>query len=163
MSKPVTSLDERVVLSIFRASSLLAKAGNRLAGSLGLSQQQWVVLAAIARGGPEGLPLSALGRNLLVTKANITGMVDRLERDGYVAREAHPTDRRITRARLTPKGRRFLAQVAPLQRAWSGRAFGGFSGAEKTTLLGLIDRCIQCVPEADSPKGGRTWRVSRPS
>ena len=142
---------ERIVLSIFRASARLARAGNRLAGALGLTQQQWVLLAAIGRGGPEGLPLSALGRNLLVTKANITGMVDRLERDGYVTREAHPTDRRVTRARLTPKGRRFLAQVAPLQEAWGERTFAPFSAREKEMFLSLIDRCIQSVDAAEAP------------
>ena len=140
---------ERIVLAIFRASAQLARAGNRLAGALGLTQQQWVVLAAIGRGGPEGLPLSALGRNLLVTKANITGMVDRLERDGYVTREDHPTDRRVTRARLTLKGRRFLTQVAPLQEAWGARAFARFSVREKEALLALIDRCIQTVQDTE--------------
>ena len=150
MSKLNTSPDERIVLSVFRAAGLLAKAGNRLAASLGLTQQQWVLLAAIGRGGAEGLPLSALGRNLLVTKANITGMVDRLERDGHGTREAHPTDRRVTRARLTPKGRRFLAQVAPLQEEWGERAFKPFSRAEKETLLSLIDRCIQSVHETEA-------------
>ncbi len=143
---------ERIVLAVFRASAQLARAGNRLAGARGLTQQQWVVLASIARGEAksEGLPLSALGRNLLVTKANITGMVDRLERDGYVTREDHPTDRRVTRARLTPKGRRFLAQVAPLQEAWGERAFARFSAREKETLLALIDRCIQSVQETEA-------------
>ena len=141
---------ERIVLSVFRASAQLARAGNRLAGALGLTQQQWVLLASIARGGPEGLPLSALGRNLLVTKANITGMVDRLERDGYVTREAHPTDRRVTRARLTAKGRRFLTQVAPLQEKWGERAFAAFSVREKESLLSLIDRCIQSVQQCET-------------
>lgn len=141
---------ERIVLSVFRASARLAKAGNRLAGTQGLTQQQWVLLAAIARGKSEGLPLSALGRNLLVTKANITGMVDRLERDGYVAREAHPTDRRVTRACLTAKGRGFLARVGPLQEEWGERAFGSFSRAEKETLLTLIDRLSQSVHETEA-------------
>ena len=140
MSPSLPSLDERIVLAVFRAASLLAKAGNRLAGSLGLSQQQWVLLASIARGGKEGVPLSTLGRNLLVTKANITGMVDRLERDGYVAREAHPSDRRVTRARLTPKGQRFLAEVSPLQDAWCGRTYRGFSRPEKETFLKLLEK-----------------------
>ncbi len=150
MNQKPLLLEEHIVLAVFRASARLARAGNRLAGALGLTQQQWVVLAAIGRGGPEGLPLSALGRNLLVTKANITGMVDRLERDGYVTREAHPTDRRVTHARLTTKGRRFLAQIAPLQKAWCSRAFGAFSRAEKAGLLTLIDRCAQSVHDTEA-------------
>ncbi len=142
-------LEDRIVVGVFRAASLLARAGNRLAGGLGLTQQQWVLLAALGRGGPEGLPLSALGRNLLVTKANITGMVDRLERDGYVARAAHPSDRRVTRARLTPKGRRFLKAVVPLQAAWSARAFRPLRGREKRELMRLLDKHLDALKEAE--------------
>ena len=150
MSTPPPSLDERLVLDVFRASSLLAKAGNRLAGSLGLTQQQWVCLAAVARGGKEGLPLSALGRSLLVTKANITGMVDRLERDGYVTREAHPSDRRVTRARLTAKGRGFLDRMGPLQDAWTRSAFGRFRRAEKEALVRLLEKHMESVKATET-------------
>ena len=138
-------LDARIVVEIFRAANLLAKAGNRLAGALGLTQQQWVLLAAIARGKREGLPLSVLGRNLLVTKANITGMVDRLERDGYVAREAHPSDRRVTRARLTPRGRSFLAAIAPRQAAWSAR-----NVSARSPRISQITRRLQRRPSRSS-------------
>ena len=144
------SLDERLVLDVFRASSLLAKAGNRLAGSLGLTQQQWVCLAAIARGGREGLPLSQLGKSLLVTKANVTGMVDRLERDGYVSREAHPSDRRVTRARLTAKGRQFLDRIAPLECAWTERAFGAFRRSEKEDLVRLLEKHMRSVKATET-------------
>ena len=160
MSSPLPSLDERIVLTVFRAANLLAKAGNRLAGSLGLTQQQWVLLAAIARGGREGVPLSTLGRNLLVTKANITGLVDRLERGGYVARAAHPSDRRVTRARLTPRGQRFLAGVAPLQDAWSAGAFRAFGRAEKATLLGLLEKHLHAIKETEIQAPGRPRKIA---
>ena len=150
MSTSAPSLDERLVLDVFRASSLLAKAGNRLAGSLGLTQQQWVLLAAIARGGREGLPLSQLGRSLLVTKANITGMVDRLERDGYVTREDHPGDRRVTRARLTVRGRGFLDRMGPLQDDWTQRAFGKFRRTEKEALLSLLEKHMESVKATET-------------
>ena len=52
----------------------------------------------------KGLPLSELAGRLLVTGGNITGIIDRLERDGYVYRERDKKDRRIVRALLTEKG-----------------------------------------------------------
>ena len=156
---PPDSLEARIVVATFRSASLLAKAGNRLAGSLGLTQQQWVLLAAIARGGREGVPLSALGRNLLVTKANITGMVDRLERDGYVARVPDPSDRRVTRAHLTPKGQRFLAEIRPRQSAWGDRTYRGFGRSEKKSLLELLEKQFNALnPEEETP-----WPASRPT
>ena len=52
----------------------------------------------------KGLPLSELAERLLVTGGNITGIIDRLERDGYVYRERDKKDRRVVRALLTEKG-----------------------------------------------------------
>jgi len=52
----------------------------------------------------KGLPLSELAERLLVTGGNITGIIDRLERDGYVYRERDKKDRRVVRALLTDKG-----------------------------------------------------------
>ena len=52
----------------------------------------------------KGLPLSELAERLLVTGGNITGIIDRLERNGYVYRERDKKDRRIVRALLTEKG-----------------------------------------------------------
>lgn len=161
---PDASLDERIVVGVLRCASLLAKAGNRLALRLGLSQQQWVLLAAIARGHEDGVPLSELGRNLLVTKANITGMVDRLERDGYVTRNARAGDRRVCCARLTAKGRRFLREISPLQGAWTAEAFRGFSRAEKARFLALLDKQIKSAAETEKTTERRpAWPASRPT
>jgi hypothetical protein len=63
-------LPERIVVGIFRLSSLLTRTGNRLAGTLDLTQQKWVLLAALDKHGE--CVLSQLGQSLLVTKANIT-------------------------------------------------------------------------------------------
>ena len=54
----------------------------------------------------DGQTLAALSRRMLVTAGNLTGLVDRAERDGVVERRADPSDRRLSRVFLTPKGRR---------------------------------------------------------
>src|SRR3954470_19155236 len=43
-----------------------------------------------------------------VTRATMTGLIDTLERDGFVKREPDPNDRRMMSVRLTPEGDRFL-------------------------------------------------------
>ena len=44
--------------------------------------------------------------------ASVTNAVDRLEHDKLVMRVAHPTDGRMTLARITPKGRRLVAKAS---------------------------------------------------
>ena len=57
------------------------------------------------------LPLSVLADRLHCGRSNITSMVDRLERDGWVKREADPKDRRMSVAAMTPEGRGALDQA----------------------------------------------------
>ena len=69
------------------------------------------VLAALDRE-RDGLKMSELSRRLLVSNGNITGIVDRLVRDGLVARVPIDGDRRAMRARLTARGADVFADMA---------------------------------------------------
>jgi MarR family 2-MHQ and catechol resistance regulon transcriptional repressor len=85
-------------------------------------------------------PLSELGDHLVVTRANITGLIDGLVRDGFVRRIDHPQDRRMVLAQLTDKGRKFLSWFAPQHHANLKKFLGCLSRAEKRQLVGLLDR-----------------------
>ncbi len=54
-----------------------------------------------------------LGRKLLVSGANVTGMVDKLEKKKLVVRTKHADDRRKWIIRLTPKGDDLLTRILP--------------------------------------------------
>src|SRR5262245_42635697 len=67
-----------------------------------LSLQQLTVLSLVRT---EGLGLAELARRCMVAPTVITGIVDRLERQGLIRREADPRDRRVNRLVLTEAGR----------------------------------------------------------
>lgn len=67
----------------------------------GLSTQRLRILSSLHERGPR--IMSDLKEELGVTATNITALVDALERDGLVARRAHPSDRRATVLELTSK------------------------------------------------------------
>ncbi len=60
------------------------------------------VLAVLYRDGP--LPMNMIGEHLRVTKGNITFLVDKLEKDGFIKRERSVNDRRKINIELTKKG-----------------------------------------------------------
>lgn len=78
----------------------------------GLTLPQFDVIAQLHRE-LDGLTQVELTRRLLVTSANLTGIISRLESQGLVRREPHQRDRRAVRLRLTKKGERFAASVIP--------------------------------------------------
>jgi DNA-binding MarR family transcriptional regulator len=63
---------------------------------------------------PDGrLTMKQLSASLLLSKSGITRLVDRMEREALIVRDACPSDRRIVYAKLTPKGAALFEQVAP--------------------------------------------------
>ena len=64
----------------------------------------------------EGMTPGELTRALLVTAGNVTGIVDRLVREGLAERRPLPGDRRTRLVRLTPRGRRTMERAIPRHR-----------------------------------------------
>lgn len=69
-----------------------------------LTATQWVVLAQLAEQPASGAMTGNIARSLHVTPAVVTGMIDLLERGGYVRREADAEDRRVVRVVITKSG-----------------------------------------------------------
>jgi DNA-binding MarR family transcriptional regulator len=85
------------------------------------------------------LPMTELAAILACDNSNVTGLVDRLETRGLVARHANPEDRRVKHVVLTDAGARLRAQL--LERV--GRPPAGFARlapAEQRQLRDLLRR-----------------------
>ncbi|WNG26513.1 MarR family transcriptional regulator [Cystobacter fuscus] len=127
---------------------------NQLSGELSL--RQLTMLYAIQQGisSPK-----LLARRLLVTPAVITGLLDRLERRGYVRREPEPDDRRRLRMVLTEAG---LAVSQQVRRALTGDLAAQFASASPAELkelgraLELLERALGALEQhmPSPPEGG---------
>lgn len=90
---------------------------RRLRAEFGATLPQFDLLAQLDREA-EGLRLGELSRRTMVTNGNVTGLVERLEADGLVERETPDGDRRVTVARLTPRGKARFADMAAAHEGW---------------------------------------------
>ena len=108
--------------------------------AVGLSGAKLAALTALSQAG-ESLPLSQLAERLSCVKSNITQLVDRLEADGFVARQADPGDRRSRLATLTAAGRKAAKEGARVLETAERDVFSRLSRHEVEqlrTLLGKI-------------------------
>jgi DNA-binding MarR family transcriptional regulator len=80
---------------------------------------------------PEGLKMNELSRRMMVTGGNVTGITDQLEKEGLVARDTDPNDRRSISVCLTPAGRKAFDAMAVAHEQWVVEMFGGLSLDEK--------------------------------
>ncbi len=101
-----------------------AEIRRRLRERFGISLSRFDYLAQLHRR-KEGLMMRELSRCLMVTGGNVTALTDELERDGLVARESSPTDRRSWIVRLTPEGRKSFEAMAREHEQWILELFEG--------------------------------------
>jgi DNA-binding MarR family transcriptional regulator len=78
-----------------------------------------------------------------VTRATMTGLIDTLERDGYVKREPDPDDRRMMSVRLTPAGEHFLHEFLPGHFQAIASLLSPLSESERKTLVRLLGKIQQ--------------------
>lgn len=102
---------------------------------------------------PQGLKMGELSKRMMVTGGNVTGITDLLETEGLVERVAEPGDRRATRVKLTPAGRRSFAAMAAEHERWIVESFGALTGREMATMAGLLARLkthVRSLEERDA-------------
>ena len=104
-------LDHQALLDIIRTSAVLFKLSDRFFTRRGVTVAQFNVLMTINEVGEEGLSQRELSERLLVHKTNMTGLIDRLEKKGFVERKTRPGDRRCLRIVLGPNGIKVLEKV----------------------------------------------------
>ena len=84
--------------------------------------------------------MSEISRFLMVSNGNVTGIVDRLVADGFVARAQRNGDRRTSFVSLTRKGRATFAEMASAHEIWIDELLGSISAREAEQLWPSSDR-----------------------
>ncbi len=97
------------------------------------------VMAALWRR-RDGVTMSELSRMLLVSNGNATTVVDRLEKDGFVARRQSETDRRTVFVALTEAGAKAFETLAAGHEAEVSKLFAGLSDSDLDRLTDILKR-----------------------
>jgi MarR family 2-MHQ and catechol resistance regulon transcriptional repressor len=103
----------QALLQLLRAADTLWNASRILFERWDLSPSQFNILNLLHLN-PEGSTQSDLGRQLVMHRSNVTGLVDRLEKRGLVRRTEVAGDRRSYNVTLTAPGRDIMAAILPL-------------------------------------------------
>jgi len=110
----------------------------------GLPLAWYDVLVQLSEAPDHRLRMQELAEAILLSKSGLTRLIDRMERDGLVARQACPDDRRGTFAEMTPAGLRRLESTAPTHIRGVLEHFASrFDDAEAATLASLLSRVVR--------------------
>lgn len=136
---------EGVLPLIQLISDLIEKRCDRFLGArYGLTMPQYqLLLAAVQR---QDMTLGGLSEQLNCSRGNVTGIVDRLERDLWLQRERSTDDRRVITVKLTEKGEKvneiqmeLADELAAISRMWEG--------AQREQLADMLTRLYKELKE----------------
>ena len=90
-------------MNLVFTSDLLVSRIAKLVQPFDLTPASGLVLSMLADN-KAPMPPNEIASRLIITRATVTGLVDSLERRGYVQRRSHPSDRRSILVEITDKG-----------------------------------------------------------
>ncbi len=148
-----------VNLSIFRANRVMGTslARHLEAAGLGITRARYTVLRTLYFAQGNRMPQNEIGREMGVSKTNITNLIDGLERDAFVVRMTNPVDRRVTYAQLTPAGVELCKDLLPAMTRWMANVLRDFTPEERLLLKDFMSRIwrevqsdgVEVAPEAE--------------
>jgi MarR family 2-MHQ and catechol resistance regulon transcriptional repressor len=106
----------------------------------GLSSSKFNVLIQLYMTGDRGLIQSELGKKMLVSRANITGLIERLEKEGLVVRNNDPSDKRVFRVRLTNRATELMNAFLPVHNEYMHKIMSALDTQEKEAMISLLKK-----------------------
>ncbi|HEY6752482.1 MAG TPA: MarR family transcriptional regulator [Rubellimicrobium sp.] len=103
----------------------------------------------------EGLSMGEVSRRLMVSNGNVTGIVERLAREGLVWRWRNPDDRRSQLVRLSDSGRVTFEEMAEAHEDWIASMLSGLNEEEVEQLKHLIGKAKRSVLSSDGEEEGQ--------
>lgn len=100
----------------------------------------------------DNIPIKKLVEKTSLDKATLTGIIDRLERDGYVKRIPSPDDKRATLISRTGKDEVFKSKIPEVSKQQNKLFYKGFSTSEIKEFEEYLKRILQNCKEAEAEK-----------
>lgn len=99
--------------------------------------------------GEDKVPIKKLVEKTSLDKATLTGIIDRLERDGFVCRVPSPDDKRATLISRTGKDEIFKKKVPKVSDEQNALFYKGFSKKEIEVFENYLKRVLQNCKDAE--------------
>ena len=135
-------LPHEALLNVYYAASLAKKKSADFFHMYGITDVQFNLMMLLMHQGEEDGSLNQveLSRMMLVNRANITALIDRMEKAGLVVRTAVEGDRRSKAISLTARGAKLIQDVEAGYMAEIARIMGALSEGEMRELTTMLEK-----------------------
>jgi len=119
------------------------RCSGEMARGCGLTHAQFDIIATL--GNTPGMMYKELGEKTLITKGTLTGVIERLEQKGLVARTRSCEDKRSFFVRLTPEGERMFAHAFPRMLSMGRQLFASYTDSDFEAMDQHLRRLKQTI------------------
>jgi DNA-binding MarR family transcriptional regulator len=144
----------RALMELLRAADTVWNASHAFFGRWELGPSQFNILNLLYST-KDGLSQTELGRQLIMHRSNVTGLVDRLEKRGLVERHDVASDRRAYKVVLTPAGVRLMEEVLPQYYERAIRVSEGLSSRRVASLAADLQMLTRNVERLAGEQAGK--------
>jgi DNA-binding MarR family transcriptional regulator len=136
---------DQILRALRRITQSITIQSKQLYRQSGLTVPQLLSLRAISAARSVNVTAAEISRQVRLSPATVTGIIDRLERYGLVQRERLVHDRRKVGLRLTPEGRQRLATMPrPLQERFV-RGLNDLGEPDRHSLLRALQQVVDML------------------
>jgi DNA-binding MarR family transcriptional regulator len=146
--RPFELAEQEAILNILRTSDQFQNRFGRLLREYDLTQSQYNVLR-ILRGEGKPMPCLEISDRMIQVVPAMTGLLDRLEKQGFVQRERCTEDRRVVYVELTDAARELLEQMDNPVMELHKQLIGHLTQAELKELSRLLEKARASVQATD--------------
>jgi len=131
--------EERLFLALLKTADALSQEAEQLTKSLGLTGTQYNVLRILRGAGPDGLLCRGIGERMISRDPDMTRLLDRMEKGGWITRARQKYDRRVVKTQITEAGLCLLQKLDQPMRELHKKQFQHMAAAEVKALAELLD------------------------
>lgn len=138
-TKPFANVGEEAYVNLLRTADELQSGLAAMLKPYGVSPTQYNVLRILRGAGNAGLPCGEVGNRMVTRDPDITRLLDRMEKAGWIERARDTRDRRIVTTRITKSGLALLKKSDADVEGFSRRALNQLGDARLRTLIEILD------------------------
>jgi DNA-binding MarR family transcriptional regulator len=139
-NRPFVSLEQEVYLSILRTASELSYVADQFFRPFDITHSQYNVLRILRGAGAAGLCRKEISERMVTATPDMSRLLDRMERAGWVTRERAEDDRRQVSTHITKSGMELLARLETPTRDFVTQLFAGVAVSDQKTVLKVNDQ-----------------------
>jgi DNA-binding MarR family transcriptional regulator len=137
---PQRSVSDSVMIALRKIIQAIDMNSRKLVKRVGLTGPQLVILQEISSLGE--VTAGEIARAVSLSQATVTGILERMEKRGLLARQRSDSDKRRIMVRITDSGKRILEEAPPLMQEAFIERFENLQDWEQTMILSALQRLV---------------------